>query len=550
MDPLKDGWETEAFNSAAMVQIHELEHLLVDPAPITPELLSHLADQSITSTPLRPDNRSKAFDDGQMQVFRAPADSQTTTPGLEAFAASLTALRQAIPGIKPRVKIVRVVRTSPSSVNAELLVDIAGFAPAARYQITGTWISDWRTAPGAPPLLTSLRVSKFEEVIQPKRADSIFADSTAGLLDKNPAFKDQLLVPSDHWRARLPRDLGIDPVANHGLAIGDVNGDALDDLYICQQGGLPNRLFIQNTDGSLRDVTVESGTGWLDFCAAALFLDLDNDGDRDLVISQDFRLLVMSNDGKGKFTLEFGSGTKAQSFSLAAADYDNDGLVDFYICGYNPSQAEIRGGTMGEPMPFHDANNGGRNILWRNDGNFKFTDVTAAVGLDENNTRYSFAAAWEDFDNDGDQDLCVANDYGRKNLYRNDGGKFHDVAAELNVEDRGSGMSVSWADFDGNGYMDLYTSNMFSSAGNRITYQPQFKTSTPENVRAGFQQIARGNSLLQAVPGKAFKDVSIEAGVTIGRWAWGSKFVDFNNDGLEDILVTNGFITTADPGDL
>ena len=87
----------------------------------------------------------------------------------------------------------------------------------------------------------------------------------------------------------------------------------------------------------------------------------------------------MSNDGLGKFTLEFGSSTKAQSFSLAAADYDKDSLVDFYVCGYNPSNDDLRSGAMGEPMPFHDANNGGQNILWRNEGNFAFTDVTAAT---------------------------------------------------------------------------------------------------------------------------------------------------------------------------
>jgi hypothetical protein len=364
------------------------------------------------------------------------------------------------------------------------------------------------------------------------------------------SYRDQLLVSTDAWRARLPRDLGLDPVGNHGLAVGDVNGDELDDLYVCQQGGLPNRLFIQQVDGSLRDATAESGTGWLDYCAAALFIDFDNDGDRDLVISQDFRVLVMSNDGVGRFTLEFGSSTKAQSFSLAAADYDRDGRVDFYVCGYNPSNAELRGGAMGEPMPFHDANNGGRNILWRNEGEFNFRDVTAATGLEQNNTRHTFAAAWEDYDNDGDQDLYVVNDYGRNCLYRNENGSFTDVAATLGVEDTSSGMSVSWSDFNHDGWMDIYTSNMFSSAGNRITYQPQFKAGLPEEVRARFQHIALGNTLFQAVPGGPFKDVSIPAGVTLGRWAWCSKFVDFNNDGLDDLLVANGFITTEDSGDL
>jgi len=470
--------------------------------------------------------------------------------GIAALVTNLNTLKSSAPTIAPHLKIFRVERTSETFVNTAVLVEIAANGPGARRQFNAIWSCDWLTAAGAPPALNAIRVTQFEEVVQPAEGGTLFSDVTDSVLGKNRSFQEQLLISTDQWRARLPRDLGLDAVANHGLAIGDVNGDELDDIYVCQQGGLPNRLFIQNPDGTLRDVTEQSGTGWLDYCAAALFLDLDNDGDRDLVISQDFRVLVMSNDGSGKFTLEFGSSTKAQSFSLAAADYNNDGLVDFYICGYNPSRAEMRGGAMGEPMPFNDANNGGQNILWRNDGNFKFTDVTASVGLEQNNTRYSFAAAWEDYDNDGDQDLYVANDYGRKNLYRNDAGKFSDVAAALGVEDRGSGMSVSWADFDHDGSMDLYTSNMFSSAGNRITYQPQFKANVPENVRAEFQQIARGNSLFQAVPGAPFKDVSVEAGVTIGRWAWGSKFVDFNNDGLDDILVTNGFITTADSGDL
>jgi hypothetical protein len=550
LDPLKDGWETEAFNNSAMVQIHALEHLLTAPEPVAPENLSSVAEKTIQSTPLRPDKPVKAFDDGRIQVFRAGPNAPAPVSGIEAFAADLNALKKAAPGIDPHLKIVKVTRQSASAVNTSVLADIIFNSAGERRQITGTWSCDWFAVNAGHPTLSALRVTQYEEAVQPGSGDPLFTDTTAAVLDRNASYKEQLLVPTDYWRARLPRDLGLDPVANHGLAIGDVNGDGLDDLYICQQGGLPNRLFIQNADGTLRDATAESGTGWLDFCAAALFLDLDNDGDEDLVISQDFRVLVMSNDGKGKFTLEFGAGTKAQSFSLAAADYDNDGLVDFYICGYNPSQAEMRSGAMGEPLPFNDANNGGRNILWRNDGKFHFTDVTASVGLDVNNTRYSFAAAWEDYDNDGDQDLCVANDYGRKNLYRNDGGKFRDVAPELGVEDRASGMSVSWADFNRDGYMDLYMSNMFSSAGNRITFQNQFKTGLNENLRSSYRQIARGNSLFQAVPGGAFKDVSVEAGVTIGRWAWGSKFVDFNNDGFDDILVANGFITTADSGDL
>ncbi|MEM7385229.1 MAG: VCBS repeat-containing protein, partial [Verrucomicrobiota bacterium] len=95
----------------------------------------------------------------------------------------------------------------------------------------------------------------------------------------------------------------------------------------------------------------------------------------------------------------------------------------------------------------------------------------------------------------------------------------------------------------------LYVSNMFSAAGNRITYQRQFQTSTNEEVKNQFQRHARGNSLFRNMKG-TFKDVSVDSAITMGRWAWGSRFVDFNNDGWDDILVANGFITTEDTGDL
>ncbi len=549
MDPLKDGWESEAFSSAAMVQLHHLEDLLSASGPITGESLAGIAAKTVTSVPVRPAKTENVFDDGRLQVLRAPAGTDTAA-GLDAFAANLNTIRTAAPVMEPHLKIYRVERTSPSSVTTSIIVDIAANAPDSRRQFNGTWSCDWLTAEGQPPLLTAVRVLAFEEIVQGKEGGKLFMDATTAVMAGNKSFQEQLLVPTDHWRDRLPRDLGLDAVANHGLAIGDINDDELDDLYICQQGGLPNRMFIQNPDGTLRDVTAESATGWLDYCASALMVDLDNDGDRDLIVAQDFRVLIMSNDGKGRFTLEFGSSTKAQSFSMAAADYDNDGLVDFYISGYNPAAASMRSGAMGEPMPFHDANNGGESMLWRNAGNFNFEDVTRVSGISQNNTRFTFAAAWEDFDNDGDQDLYVANDYGRNCLYRNNGGKFSDAAAEFRVEDTSSGMAVTWSDFNHDGHMDLYTSNMFSSAGNRITYQQQFKKDLPESVRAEFQHIAQGNSLFLAVPGKPFQDVSIKAGVTLGRWAWGSKFVDFNNDGFDDVLVTNGFITTADSGDL
>ena len=92
---------------------------------------------------------------------------------------------------------------------------------------------------------------------------------------------------------------------------------------------------------------------------------------------------------------------------------------------------------LGRPIPYHDANNGPPNLLLRSDGPWTYTDATEESGLNHNNTRYSFAASWSDFDSDGDQDLYVANDFGRNNLYENREGRFIDIAAALGVEDEG-----------------------------------------------------------------------------------------------------------------
>ncbi len=147
----------------------------------------------------------------------------------------------------------------------------------------------------------------------------------------------------------------------------------------------------------------------------------------------------------------------------------------------------------------------------RNNRNGTFRDVTAETGMNQNNTRYSFCCAWNDFNGDGWPDLYVVNDFGRKNLYRNNGnGTFTDVAAEAGVEDIGAGMSVAWFNdanqSDNNSDdsklvnhravdSDLYVANMWTAAGERITMQDQFKRNSPPEVKAQYHKHAMGNSL-------------------------------------------------------
>jgi len=362
----------------------------------------------------------------------------------------------------------------------------------------------------------------------------LYADCTEAAFKNVPAFAAQFAQPLDHHLATMDRSLRIDLYGHTGIAVGDVDGDLVDDVYLADTGGLPNRMLVHRPDGTVTDVSAAMGVDFLDVAPSALLVDLDNDGDEDLVIGHPVHTRLLENDGHGHFT--FKAALPACSTSMSAADYDNDGLIDLYFCNY-----DSRDEAGGEPVPYWDANNGRANYLLRNRGKLDFEDVTAASGMDVNNRRFSMACAWEDYDNDGDQDLFVANDFGRDNLYRNDGGHFSDISA---------GMGATWGDADRDGRMDLYVSNMFSSAGNRIAYQARFRPDLSGAVRAAIKRHARGNTLYTARKDGKFDDASERAAVTMGRWAWGAQFVDLNSDGYEDIVVPNGFITNDDKQDL
>ena len=525
IDPRKDGWESERKGEEFAARLKEFITALTDGEAPDPDLFT----PNFKTSPLRPMNLDS------IEIENITVQRGTKLP--ELLVDFITPPWKDFDG---KVKVTRIEKLA-----CEALITIK----KKGHQINATWKCSWTSG----FLLRSIQVINYEEITSPP----LLQDVTASVLGETTAYQEQLLRSTDHWRLRLPRDFGLDAPANHGMAIGDINGDGREDLYLCQQGGLPNRLFVQEADGSLRDISAESKTDILDYCAAALLIDLDNDGDKDLVLSQDFKIIFFENlDGKGHFELVFGSSTRAQSFSLSAADIDEDGFLDVYICGYNPSFSAARSGALGEPIPFHDANNGGPNMLWQNKGDWSFEDISEKVGLDVDNTRFSLAASWEDYDNDGDLDLYVANDFGRNCLYQNQGMQpnglpfFKNIAGDLNLEDTSAGMSTNWGDINRDGRMDLYVSNMFSSAGNRITFQNQFKTEVDQSVRSHYQRMARGNTLFQGNIDGSFTDVSMTTQTTMARWCWGSTFTDLNNDGWVDILAANGFITAEDTGDL
>ncbi|MGJ8724734.1 MAG: FG-GAP repeat domain-containing protein [Roseibacillus sp.] len=554
MSPKDDGWDTEAFSEAASAQLYRLGNLLKSP-DMDAATLADLTDGSFVSATLRPKEASLDLSEESEFEVRKWNGELDSTKALTLSDASLKFRAAFAPEevLQIKTKLYKVMPQDGGVTLTDVLVEASAKASTSgRRQINAEWRCHWKSEDDQP-LLTRIELLKYEEVTRPQgKGQPLFVDRTRTALGNNASLDKQLLHSTDHWRARIPQSLGLDVVANVGLLLADLNGDDLEDLYVCQQGGLPNLLFLRQPDGTFVDASKESGVDVLDFTASSLAIDLDKDGDRDLVVALQFELMLMRNNGQAKFELMARVPLAAQTFSISASDYDLDGDLDIFTCGYNPSLQEAEeNGALGSPSPFHDANNGGRNTFLKNVGAFEFQDVTVESGISEqNNTRFSFASAWEDYDRDGDPDLYVANDYGRNNLYRNDGGKLVDVAAELKVEDMSSGMSVSWGDLNRDGRSDLYVSNMFSSAGNRITFQKQFQNGGAGEALDTFQRFARGNALFLATPDGGFDDASEDAGATMARWAWGSRLADLNNDGWEDVLAANGFISTPDTGDL
>ena len=411
-------------------------------------------------------------------------------------------------------------------------------ASANEYRV-GLWKQVWRDG-------KLHEFAPLEETLV-KAPTPFFRDVTGHCLGDTPSFRDQLLKGNTWWRARLDAATGIDVYGNNGIAAGDIDNDGADEIYVCQPGGLPNRLYKIRPGGRMEDITEASGLGVLDDTSCALFADFRNSGAQDLVVLRGAGPLYFQNDGHGVFThqpdaFRFRTPPQGSFTGMAAADYDRDGRVDLYLCCYVYFQSEDQ---YRYPVPYHDAQNGPPNFLFRNvpaaDGALLFDDVTEAAGLNHNNNRYSFAPAWCDLAGDGYPSLYVANDFGRNNLYRNRAGKFRDEAAQAGVEDMGPGMSATWVDYDGDGRPDLYISNMWSAPGQRIVHDPTFAPS--KDLPEQYRRHTKGNSLYRNRGDGTFEETGAREGVEMGRWAWSSDALDFDNDGSPEIYGTAGMLS-------
>lgn len=551
LDPAKDGWDSEAVTETASKQLKSLALVLSQPGDLTVSQLQSLCSSSFASPALVPD-LVETYRDRRLAVLRAPGDSQS--PIREAFhgqQGAAQALRELhtpfadSEDIDVRFKLFRI-RVEQDRVWTKVFYDAVGRTSTETIQQSAVWNCQWETTERSL-VLVRVDAEEFEQIVW-EGGRPLFADCTAAVLGKNESFHEQIQNGLNHWLARIEVVHGMDTFGRCGIAVGDVNGDGLDDVYLCQPGGLPNRLYIQNSDGSASDGSRQAGVDWLNHTSSALFVDLDNDGDQDLALAMPDSVLIMENESAGQFHLRADLPTGARNVhALSAIDFNVDGRLDLFL---TVAMADLPDDGDARPFVYHDATDGGPNRLYRSTGLWQFSEVTREVGLDDDNHRHSLAASWEDFDNDGDPDLYVANDYGPNCLYRNDEGKFKNVADEAGVLDFASGMSVSWGDYDRDGLVDLYVGNMFSNAGNRITSQAEFMPTADETTRGRYARFAKGNTLFKNIGQGRFRDVGALAGVEMGRWSWSSLFADLNNDGWDDLVVANGYITTDDPGDL
>jgi hypothetical protein len=313
------------------------------------------------------------------------------------------------------------------------------------------------------------------------------------------------------------------------VAVADYNGDGYDDLFVTDSmDNGKNRLYRNNGNLTFTDVAEQSGLAdgndSENASSDAMWFDFNNDKRPDLFVVRFGRSLLYENLGGGKFrevSAKAGITGYRNAITSVAFDYDRDGHLDLFVGGYfapvnvfNPDTPRFF------PESFETANNGGGLTLYRNNGNGTFTDVTARAGFKLSGWTLDLGHA--DADNDGDDDLYVACDFGTDRFFVNNGnGTFTEITEKAIGVDSKKGMNVDWGDVDGDGYLDIYVTNI-----------------TDDYMR-------EGNFLWKNNGDLTFHDVSRETDTHNTGWGWCAKFLDYDNDGWLDLYVVNGWVSAG-----
>ncbi len=308
-----------------------------------------------------------------------------------------------------------------------------------------------------------------------------------------------------------------------GAAVGDYDGDGDLDIYLLGHEGEPNRLFRNELPArTFTDVT-PAALADAGLSRVAHFVDLDNDGDLDLLLINDDDggvatppSRIFRNNGDATFTdVTAGSGFRPLGYlhcGCAIADYDRDGLLDIYVTVWRHERATGVPAFLGE------------NVLYKNLGNLQFADATAAAGLG-GLARDSFTAIFTDFDDDGWPDLYVAVDHTSDEFYFNVNGNFVNDTVAVGLTHTGNDMGVACADVDDDGDLDLYVTNITDASGGTGTLQ--------RNVFYINDQATLGRP--------RFRDFAVSRGVADTYFGWGTEFLDVDHDGDLDLAAVSGF---------
>lgn len=337
--------------------------------------------------------------------------------------------------------------------------------------------------------------------------------------------------------SQLPEDMG------SGVAWGDYDNDGLEDVFAVSGGGPLNAPESQLAPSvlyhNLGNGRFEKAKGFPDLRIhgmAAAWGDYDNDGRLDLVVTSYERIYLFHNNGDGTFTdVTHKAGLdRFRGFWAGAAwgDYDRDGYLDLYVCGYVKYKYDAqKNGTTSEqfgmdvPYSLNPASfEPERNLLFHNNGNGAFAEVGKELGVSNPEGR-SLVALWHDFDGDGWPDLYVANDISENKLYINHHGKFVDAGKDAWIEEYRGSMGLAAGDFDRDGDDDLFISHWIAQGF--ALYQNLLEEQRDKN----------GKSELH------FTDVAATNGIgepSMQRVGWGTSFADVDSDGWLDLLVANG----------
>ncbi|HSR68356.1 MAG TPA: CRTAC1 family protein [Acidobacteriota bacterium] len=314
-------------------------------------------------------------------------------------------------------------------------------------------------------------------------------------------------------------------------AVADFNGDGFDDIYVTDSASQGrNLLWRNNGDFTFTDVASEAGLAMgndaRNASADALWIDYDNDARPDLFLVRFGQSLLFRNRGQGAFqdvTREAGLLGRQNAICAITFDYDGDGWLDILLGRYF-SDVDIFDPDTPRFFPenMETAQNGGGLRLWRNRGDGTFEDATASAGL-AGLSGWTLDLGHADYDNDGDQDLYLAADFGTDRFFVNNGdGTFSDRTREAIGIDTKKGMNVDWGDYDNDGRLDVYVTNI-----------------TDDYMR-------EGNFLWHNNGDGTFSDVARETETYDSGWGWAGKFLDYDHDGWLDLYVVNGWVSAGE----